>query len=65
MKGRKVGPKWEERLGEGGFQMGVGLLVGKGFRRKGIGGFATEGATSNRPVADDSNSVSMIIGGSS
>ena len=45
--------------------MGVELLVGKGFRHEGIGGFATEGATSNRPVADDSNSVSMKIGGSS
>ena len=65
MKGRKGGPKWEEGLGEGGFQMGVGLLVGKGFHRERIRGFATEGATSNRPVADDNNSVSTIIGGSS
>ena len=45
--------------------MGVELLVGKGFRHEGIGGFAIEGATSNRPVADDSNSVSMKIGGRS
>ena len=54
-----------EGLGEGGFQMGVGLLVGKGFHREGIGGFATKVATSNRPVADDNNSVSTIIGSSS
>ena len=65
MKGRKGGPKWEEGLGEGGFQMGVGLLVGKGFHSERIRGFATEGATSNRPMADDSNSMSMIIRGSS
>ena len=44
--------------------MGVELLVGKGFHHEGIGGFA-KGATFNRPVADDNNSVSMIIGGSS
>ena len=55
----------KEGLGGDGFHMGVGLLVGKGFCREGIGGFATEGATSNWPVADDSNSMSMIIGSSS
>ena len=43
-----VAQNWKkEGLGGDGFHMGVGLLVGKGFCREGIGGFATEGATSN------------------